>query len=89
MKEVLRLKQSNYHTIVVCAFCALSEKYLPTQILAYIIFFSVNIQLIQHYLLKTIFLITANTVDRYNDRFMSLGKGLIDLQKFIELDKNN
>ena len=40
-------------------------------------------------LLETIFLITANTVDRYNDRFMSLGKGLIDLQKFIELDKNN
>ena len=40
-------------------------------------------------LLKVMFLITANTVDRYNDRFMSLGKGLIDLQKFIELDKNN
>lgn len=32
-------------------------------------------------------LVSANTIDKYNDRFMMLSKGMIDLQKFIELDK--
>ena len=30
----------------------------------------------------------VNTVDKYNDRFIMLSKGLIDIHKFIELDAN-
>ena len=30
----------------------------------------------------------ASTVDDYNDRFFMLSKGMIDVQKFIELEKN-
>ena len=30
----------------------------------------------------------VNTVDRYNDRFIMLSKGLIDIHKFIDLDNN-
>ena len=30
--------------------------------------------------------IALSTVDRYNDRFIMLAKGLIDLRKFIEID---
>ncbi len=34
-------------------------------------------------------LVSAGTVDKYNDKFLSLAKGLIDLEKFIELEKQN
>ena len=30
----------------------------------------------------------ASTVDNYNDRFFLLSKGMIDIEKFIELDKS-
>lgn len=33
--------------------------------------------------------IAVGTVDKYNDRFLMLSKGMIDLQKFIELDSQN
>lgn len=31
--------------------------------------------------------VSANTIDKYNDRFLMLSKGVIDLQKFAEMDK--
>ena len=31
----------------------------------------------------------ASTVDDYNDRFFMLSKGMIDVEKFIELEKGN
>ena len=31
----------------------------------------------------------ASTVDDYNDRFFMLSKGMIDVEKFIELEKSN
>ncbi len=31
-------------------------------------------------------LVSMHTVDKYNDRFMMLSKGMIDLEKFIEMD---
>lgn len=33
--------------------------------------------------------ISVGTVDQYNDRFLMLSKGMIDLQKFIEMDSQN
>ena len=31
-------------------------------------------------------IVGANTVDKYNDRFLMLSKGMIDFQKFVELE---
>lgn len=31
-------------------------------------------------------LASMHTIDKYNDRFMMLSKGMIDLQKFVELE---
>ncbi|MBQ9974271.1 MAG: hypothetical protein IJP02_04850 [Oscillospiraceae bacterium] len=31
-------------------------------------------------------LVSMHTVDKYNDRFMMLSKGMIDLEKFVEMD---
>ena len=31
--------------------------------------------------------VSASTVDTYNDRFLMLAKGMIDLEKFVELEK--
>ena len=31
-------------------------------------------------------IVGANTVDKYNDRFLMLFKGMLDLEKFVELE---
>ena len=33
--------------------------------------------------------VSASTVDKYNDRFLMLAKGMIDLEKFVELENQN
>lgn len=33
-------------------------------------------------------MVSANTIDEYNDRFLMLGKGMITLQKFLEMESN-
>ena len=33
--------------------------------------------------------VSAQTIDRYNDRFMSLVKGNMTLQQFVDLDSEN
>ena len=37
-------------------------------------------------LFEYMILASAHTVDRYNDRFFMLGKGMIDIQQFIQQD---
>ena len=39
-------------------------------------------------LFKYMLFVSANTVDRYNDRFMMLAKGAMSLEQFAEADKN-
>lgn len=36
---------------------------------------------------RLMLLISSNTIDRYNDKFLMLGKGMISLEQFIESDK--
>ena len=39
-------------------------------------------------LFKYMLFVSANTVDRYNDRFMMLAKGAMTLDQFVEADRN-
>lgn len=39
-------------------------------------------------LFKYMLFVSANTVDRYNDRFLAVAKGIMTLEQFIEADKN-
>ena len=39
-------------------------------------------------LFKYMLFVSANTVDRYNDRFMMLAKGALTLDQFVEADRN-
>ncbi len=38
-------------------------------------------------LFKYMLFVSANTVDRYNDRFLAIAKGLMTLEQFIDADK--
>ena len=40
-------------------------------------------------LFEYMIMVAANTVDRYNDRFFMLSKGMIDIQRFMEMDKED
>ena len=44
--------------------------------------------LLSEELFKYMLYVSANTVDRYNDRFMMLAKGNMTLEQFIEADKS-
>ena len=37
-------------------------------------------------LFKAMVYMAANTIDKYNDRFLMLAKGIIDFEKFLELE---
>lgn len=39
-------------------------------------------------LFKYMLYVSANTIDRYNDRFLAVAKGTMTLEQFIELDKS-
>lgn len=39
-------------------------------------------------LFKYMLFVSANTVDRYNDRFMMLAKGAMTLDQFVQADRN-
>jgi hypothetical protein len=36
---------------------------------------------------KYMLFVSAQTIDRYNDRFMALVKGTMTLQQFVDMDK--
>lgn len=39
-------------------------------------------------LYRMMLLASSNTIDKYNDKFLMLSKGMISLDKFLELEKN-
>ncbi len=39
-------------------------------------------------LFRMMLIVSSDTIDRYNDKFLMLSKGIISLEKFAELDKD-
>lgn len=39
-------------------------------------------------LYKMMLIVSSDTIDRYNDKFLMLSKGMVSLEQFIESDKN-
>ncbi len=39
-------------------------------------------------LYRMMLIVSSNTIDRYNDKFLMLSKGIVSLEQFIESDKN-
>lgn len=44
--------------------------------------------LLSEALFEYMIMVSASTVDKYNDRFFMLAKGMIDVQKFLELENS-
>ena len=45
--------------------------------------------LLSEELFKYMVMVSAGTVDKYNDRFFMLAKGMIDVQKFLEMENED
>jgi hypothetical protein len=45
--------------------------------------------LLSEELFKYMIMVSAGTIDKYNDRFFMLAKGMIDVQKFLEMEHDD